>query len=243
MCSLIIYLHCAPLEPQFRLEIKMIWNWLLGLFTNENMLSINFELLKEIGAEHGTTLQDQMETPNESSTSNSSPFRRTHLLPDLQLSHLCFANQQCNQPHASQLPANELHVNPLDANQANHLRSSRPNASQPLASPPNSKTNELHSIKPASNLFDLQHEKYEESAKLNKFNSNSLPDLVPEEERRRQALKEIGIKLRHISESFERSRKRWTGAVADCFCTDPGVNRFSNIFFHIVLQSYLVIFF
>lgn len=175
MCSLIIYLHCAPLEPQFRLEIKMIWNWLLGLFTDENLFSINFELLKEIGVD-GTSVHDESSTQevsvaNERSTSNSSPLHHStlqHLLPDLQSS--CFVNNpQFNQPHANQ-------QNPNQPNQ------------------------------PACNVFDLQEKCREE--KLSKFNSNSLPDLLPEEERRRLALKEIGTKLRHISESFERSRKK-----------------------------------
>ena len=172
MCSLIIYLHCAPLEPQFRLEIKMIWNWLLGLFTDENLFSINFELLKEIGG-NGTPVLDESSTDEssmviESLTSNSSPLhhstpQRNHLLPDLQSSCLP-KNPQFNQ-----------------FNQKNQ------------------------SIKPAYKADDLQ-EKCKE--KLSKLNSTSLPDLVPEEERRRLALKEIGIKLRHISESFERSRKK-----------------------------------
>lgn len=46
-----------------------------------------------------------------------------------------------------------------------------------------------------------------ESKKLNRVNSNSLPDLVPDDEKRTRVLKEIGTKLRRLSESFEQKLK------------------------------------
>lgn len=212
MCSLIIYLSCAPLEPQFKLEIKMIWNWLLRLFTNEQLFSISFELLKEMSGdaneEWPVNDAEEAATVNKSSTSNGMPTSNESSPNDVSLltspSEQDFNSDDCSPLNGSPHQSTFRCLLP-------DLQSSC-FASSPQYNQPHSKQlhlNEINVSDSISGVFDWQDElKCKEPAKLSKLNSNSLPDLVPEEERRQLALKEIGIKLRHISESFERSRKR-----------------------------------
>lgn len=180
MCSLIVYLNCASIEPHFRLEIKMIWNWLLSLFTNEtDLISISFELLKSISEDvnqnHDTLVGNQDLISSNNSSSNSIDHSE-HTMNSTLNHHHClkslskFKNLSLNAQCINNLPSKYNYLNKNSNRSQNQLNM--------------------------------------KCKKLNKLNSTSLPDLVPDEERKRLALKEIGIKLRHISESFEKSLKR-----------------------------------
>ena len=181
MCSIIVYLNCSSLDqPRFKLEIKMIWNWLLSLFTNENLFSIGFELLKDM---------------NEINQDYVSPGHLEHLERLEHLEHLEYlerSNAECsNQRNASCNRSCNSNCLPSDSQCINN-------------SPFIKRCN--HSFN--CNQLPSMYSKCEEQAKLSKLNSISLPDLIPEEERKQLALKEIGAKLRHISESFERNLKK-----------------------------------
>lgn len=179
MCSsIIVYLNCTFLDQNFELEIKMIWNWLFSLFTNESLVSLSFEMLKEL---HSDYKDNEFVIDDNSDILSCGHCSNVNIV-----NHNVKSNLHDISPRKF---CNFSSVNSAKLNQHHNEQSNR------------------HSLSEINLLKNCRNQEF--ICKLEKSNKvKNLPDLIPEQERRQIALKSIGTKLRHISESFERNYKK-----------------------------------